>query len=92
MKKKVNSLKAIPSFKSEKEEKKFWETHDSAEYVDWENTKKSVFPDLKPSTQSISIRLPSSLLEEIKVKANKRDVPYQSYIKILIAEALKKVS
>jgi predicted DNA binding CopG/RHH family protein len=92
MKKKTKLLKAIPSFKSEEDERMFWETHDSVDYVNWENSKKEVFPELKPSTQSISIRLPSSLLEEIKVKANKRDVPYQSYIKMLLAEALKKAS
>jgi predicted DNA binding CopG/RHH family protein len=92
MKKKINLLKATPSFKTEKEEKKFWETHDSSEYIDWKNSQKVAFPELKPSTQSISIRLPSSLLEEIKVKANKRDVPYQSFIKILLSEGLKKAS
>jgi predicted DNA binding CopG/RHH family protein len=92
MKKKISTLKTIPSFKSEKEEKKFWETHDSSEYINWRDAKKIAFPELKPSTQSISIRLPCSLLEEIKVKANKRDVPYQSFIKILLAEALKKAS
>ncbi|HPI40987.1 MAG TPA: BrnA antitoxin family protein [Pseudobdellovibrionaceae bacterium] len=92
MKKKVKSLKTLPLFKSEKEEKKFWETHDSAEYIDWKKAKKATFQNLKPSTQSISIRLPSSLLEEIKIKANKRDVPYQSFIKILLSEGLKKAS
>jgi predicted DNA binding CopG/RHH family protein len=92
MKKKTSTLKDMPSFKSEKEEKKFWETHDSADYINWNNSKKVAFPELKPSTQSISIRLPCSLLEEIKVKANKRDVPYQSFIKILLSEGLKKAS
>jgi predicted DNA binding CopG/RHH family protein len=92
MKKKANSLKKVPLFKTEKEEKKFWDTHDSSEYIDWNNSNKVAFSELKPSTQSISIRLPSSLLEEIKVKANKRDVPYQSFIKILLAEGLKKAS
>lgn len=92
MKKKTSSLKTTPSFKTEEEERLFWETHDSTEYIDWKKSRKVAFPELKPSTQSISIRLPSSLLEEIKVKANKRDVPYQSFIKILLAEGLKKAS
>ena len=79
-------LKPIPKFKSEKEERKFWETHDSTEYVDWSKAVQSRFPNLKSSTQAISIRLPLSLLERIKVEANKLDVPYQSLIKIWLSE------
>ncbi len=79
-------LKPIPKFKSEKAERKFWETHDSTEYVDWSKAEKVRFPNLKSSTQAISIRLPLSLLERIKVEANKRDVPYQSLIKIWLSE------
>jgi predicted DNA binding CopG/RHH family protein len=79
-------LKSIPKFRSEKEERKFWETHDSTEYLDWATAVHARFPNLKSSTQAISIRLPISLLERIKVEANKRDVPYQSLIKIWLSE------
>ncbi len=78
--------KPIPAFKSEAEERRFWETHDSAEYVDWRKALPARFPNLKPSTQSISLRLPVSLLERIKMAANKRDMPYQSLIKAWLAE------
>lgn len=79
-------LKPVPHFTSEAQERKFWETHDSAEYVDWNRAKRARFPNLKPSTTAISLRLPVSLLEQIKVAANKRDVPYQSLIKAWLAE------
>ena len=82
-------LKSIPKFKSEKAERKFWETHDSTEYLDWSKAVEARFPNLKSSTQAISIRLPASLLERIKIEANKRDVPYQSLIKIWIAETVE---
>ena len=80
------NLKPIPKFKSEVEESEFWETHDSTEYLDWSKAERVRFPNLKLSTQSISIRLPVSLLEQIKIEANKRDVPYQSLIKVWLAE------
>jgi len=79
-------LKPIPRFADERSERKFWETHDSTEYLDWSKAKKVRFPNLKPSTVAISLRLPISLLEEIKIAANKRDVPYQSLIKTWLAE------
>lgn len=79
-------LKPIPEFKSETEEREFWESHDSTEYLDWSKAKHVRFPNLKLSTQAISIRLPVSLLEQIKIEANKRDVPYQSLIKVWLAE------
>jgi predicted DNA binding CopG/RHH family protein len=79
-------VKPVPHFASEAQERKFWETHDSADYVDWSKAKKVRFPNLKPSTTAISLRLPISLLEQIKVAANKRDVPYQSLIKAWLAE------
>jgi len=75
-------LKSAPKFKTEAEEREFWEHHDSTEYIDWSKSKHARFPNLKPSTQSISLRLPLSLLEAIRIEANKRDVPYQSLIKI----------
>ncbi len=79
-------LKSIPKFKTEEQERQFWETHDSTSYVDWSKVQPARFPNLKPSSQSISLRLPASLLESIKVEANKRDVPYQSLIKVWLAE------
>jgi len=78
--------KAIPKFRSESEERVFWETHDSTEYVDWSRARRGVFPDLKPSTETISLRLPATLLAELKALANKRDVPYQSLLKVFMAE------
>ena len=79
-------LKAIPKFRNEVEERRFWETHDSTDYIDWSKAKRMRFPNLKPSTTSISLRLPVALLDRIKVAANKRDVPYQSLIKTWLAE------
>jgi predicted DNA binding CopG/RHH family protein len=75
-----------PKFKTEVEERKFWETHDSADYIDWSKAERARLPNLKPSTTAISIRLPLGLLEQIKIAANKRDVPYQSLIKMWLAE------
>ena len=80
------AVKPIPKFKTEAEERAFWETHDSTEYVDWSMAQQVRFPNLKPSTQAISLRLPVALLEQIKVEANRRDVPYQSLIKVWLAE------
>ena len=76
----------IPRFRDEAEERRFWETRDSSHYVDWSKAERVRFPNLKPSTTSISLRLPVSLLERIKVAANKRDMPYQSLIKAWLAE------
>jgi predicted DNA binding CopG/RHH family protein len=84
----TGKLKPIPKFRSEAEERKFWETHDSTDYVDWSKAQRARFPNLKLSTKSISLRLPQHLLERIKVAANRRDVPYQSLIKIWLAERL----
>lgn len=78
--------KPIPVFKSEAEERAFWERHDSTDYVDWNTAEPVRFPNLKPSTKAISLRLPVDLLERIKVTANKQDVPYQSLIKLWLAE------
>jgi len=81
-------LKRIPEFRSEDEERAFWgaEGRDSTEYLDWSKARLARFPNLKPSTRAISLRLPVSLLERIKLEANKRDVPYQSLIKVWLAE------
>ncbi|MHB1530499.1 MAG: type II toxin-antitoxin system BrnA family antitoxin [Acidiferrobacteraceae bacterium] len=80
--------KPVPKFSSESEERKFWETHDSSQHVDWSEAQPARFPNLKPSTQAISLRLPLSMLERLKIEANKRDVPYQSLIKIWLEEKL----
>jgi len=88
MTKRKKTLKRIPSFKSEAEERKFWETHDSTGYVDWTQARAVRFPRLRPSTESISLRLPAPLLEDLRSLANKRDVPYQSLLKELLAERL----
>lgn len=86
---KRKNIEPIPKFKSEAEERVFWETHDSTDYLDWSKAERVRFPNLKMSTQSISIRLPISLLEQIKIEANKRDVPYQSLIKVWLAEKVR---
>lgn len=75
-----------PRFRDEAEEREFWATHDSADYVDWRSARRVSFPNLKPSTESISLRLPSSLLGDLKVLANRMDVPYQSLLKVYLAE------
>jgi predicted DNA binding CopG/RHH family protein len=85
----MGKLKRIPVFKTEAEERKFWETHDSTDYVDWSKAERVRFSKLKPSTTAISIRLPLALLEQIKIAANKRDVPYQSLIKMWLAEKVE---
>jgi predicted DNA binding CopG/RHH family protein len=78
----------IPKLASEAAERRFWETHDSTPHVDWSRAKRVVLPNLKPTTRSISLRLPLRMLERIKAEANSRDVPYQSLIKIWLAEKL----
>ncbi len=83
-------MKKIPEFKSEDKERQFWSEADSTEYIDWKKAKKIVFSDLKPSVKTISLRLPEYLLEEIKLLANKRDIPYQSLMKIFLSERIKK--
>ena len=78
--------KTIPEFKTEAEERAYWESHDSSQHIDWSRAKRLRFPNLKPSTKTISLRLPEALLERIKIEANKRDMPYQSLIKAWLAE------
>ena len=82
-------MKSIPKLKTEEAERTFWAEHDSTEYVDWSNAKRALFPNLKPSTKTISLRLPQTLLEEIKLLANKRDVPYQSLLKVFLSERVE---
>jgi predicted DNA binding CopG/RHH family protein len=86
-----NRIKAASTFKSEAEERAFWETNDSAGHVDWSKAESVRLPNLKPSATAISLRLPNGLLDRIKVAANKRDVPYQSLIKTWLAEKLENV-
>lgn len=80
--------KKIPKFKSEDEESEFWATHDSSEYVDWKKAKRILLPELKPSLKTISLRLPESMIEELKLLAHKKDVPYQSLLKMFLSEKI----
>ena len=81
--------KQIPEFRSEEEERKFWATHDSTEFVDWSGAKRQKLPNLKPTLRTISLRLPASMITDLKILANKRDVPYQSLLKVFLAERLE---
>lgn len=83
------NLTPIPRFESEDQEREFWANHDSADHIDWKRAKVTTFSRLKPSTRTISLRLPESLIENLKVLANKRDVPYQSLLKIFLAERIE---
>lgn len=85
----MKRLKDIPKFRNEEEERKFWATHDSVDYVRWDAAKKSKFPNLKPSSRTISLRLPEALLNDLKILANKKDVPYQSLMKIFLSEKIE---
>lgn len=82
-------LKKIPHFEDEAEERRFWQSHDSSEYLDWSEGEEVVFSRLKPSTRKISIRLPESMLENLKLLANKRDISYQSLLKIYLSERIE---
>ena len=83
------SKKEIPRFKTEDEERKFWATHDSSEYIDWSKGKSITLPKLRPTLKTISLRLPETIIEELKFLANKRDVPYQSLLKMFLAERVE---
>ena len=80
----MSKLKPKPTFKSEAQEAAFWASHDSTEYVDYSKSRRMIFPKLKPSTETISLRLPKSLLDQLKTLANKRDVPYQTLLKLFV--------
>jgi predicted DNA binding CopG/RHH family protein len=82
----MDKLRTIPTFSNESEEGEFWDTHDSADFIDWTQAVSTTFPNLKPSTKTISIRLPESLIDSLKVLAHKQNVGYQSLIKILLSE------
>src|SRR6266566_1991528 len=78
----------IPTFRSEDEEREFWATAESTDYFDWSTARRAVFPNLKPSTATISLRLPQGMLDELKVLANQRDVPYQSLLKVFLSDRI----
>ena len=82
------TLKRIPHFRSEDEERAFWATHEAGQYFDFEAAVPAHFAELKPTTQAISVRLPVSMLEELKRQANQKDVPYQSLLKVYLSEQL----
>lgn len=83
------TFKPIPHFKSEAEERKFWQTHDSTDYVDWSKAKRGIkFPNLKLTTKPITLRLPLSMIDRLKIEAHKMDIPYQTFIKQLIWKGL----
>lgn len=85
----MRKLKPKPTFKSEVQEAAFWASHDSTEYIDYSKSRRVVFPRLKPSTETISLRLPKSLLDQLKTLANKRDVPYQTLLKLFVLERVQ---
>jgi len=86
----ANTKKQVPRFRSEDDERSFWAEHDSTEFIDWQAAERCRFPHLKPSLRTISLRLPVSMIEHLKMLANKRDVPYQSLLKVFLAERLEK--
>ncbi len=86
---KKSKKRRIPKFKNEDEEREFWASHDSTDYIDWSEAREVILPNLNPTLKTISIRLPEIMLEELKLIANKRDVPYQSLMKIFLAERVK---
>lgn len=88
MRKPKRALKKIPRFRTEDEEREFWAAHDSTEYVDWGKARVVRFPNLRPSSTAISVRLPDTLLTELKLLANERDVPYQSLLKVYLADRI----
>jgi len=87
----VTALKKVPKFKTEDDERDFWSTHDATDYLDFSQAEETVFPNLKPSTRAISLRLPVALIDRLKMLANKQDVPYQSLLKVLLAEKVDEV-
>jgi len=86
----IAKRKALPEFRSEDEEREFWAAHDSTEFIDWRSARRQKLPALKPTLRTISLRLPVSMIEDLKILANKRDVPYQSLLKVFLAERLRK--
>ncbi len=85
----ASTKKQVPEFRSEEEERSFWAGHDSTEFIDWKTAQRHRFPNLKPSLRTISLRLPVSMIEDLKLLAHRRDVPYQSLLKVFLAERLE---
>lgn len=85
----ADALKEIPTFENEAEEREFWATHDSTEYLAWDEAEEAVFPNLKPSSKLISLRLPAVLLQELRLLAQKQNVPYQSLIEVFLQERIE---
>ncbi len=85
----MKALKKIPTFKDEDAEREFWANEDSTDYIDWSKAKRLTLPNLKPSMRTISLRLPEAMIAELKLLANKRDVPYQSLLKVFLAERIR---
>lgn len=85
----MRKLKARPTFKSETQEAAFWSTHDSSDFIDYSKSRRMIFPKLKPSTETISLRLPKSLLEQLKTLANKRDVCCQTLLTLFLLERVQ---
>jgi len=81
--------KDIPRFENEDEERAFWATHDSVEYLDWSEAEEAVLPELRPTLRTISLRLPEAMIDQLKLLAHKRDVPYQSLLKMFLAERIR---
>jgi len=93
MNKNIKQLKKIPRFKNEDEERSFWSKNSSEEFLDWRSgVKNPIFPNLKPSTKTISLRLPLMMLDQLKELSNKKDIPYQSFIKVILDERIKQES
>ena len=86
----ISKKKAVPDFRSEDQEREFWAAHDSTEFIDWRSARRQKFPNLKPTLRTISLRLPVSMIEDLKILANRRDVPYQSLLKVFLADRLKR--
>ena len=86
----TSKRKPLPSFATEEQERAFWATHDSSDYIDWSTGRKRTFPNLKPTLRTISLRLPEAMIGQLKVLANKRDIPYQSLLKQFLAERLQR--
>ena len=82
-------MRKIPKFRNEDQERDFWASHDSTEFVDWRQAKRVKLPNLRPTTRTISIRLPESMIDRLKVLANKRDIPYQSLLKMFVADKIE---
>lgn len=85
----ITKKKPVPKFRSEDDEREFWSSQDSTEYIDWRSAKRQKLPQLKPTLRTISVRLPVSMIEDLKILANRRDVPYQSLLKVFLAERLQ---